>query len=178
MDFQQTDIEGLFLIKPFVFEDERGTFVKTFHEEEFKKQGLEADFKESFYSESVKGVVRGMHFQLPPHDHAKLVFSTSGKVLDVVVDLRRSSKTFGKYQSFELSSENKNMLYIPRGLAHGFCAVSDKATLFYFTTSVHNKEHDAGIRFDSFGFDWPVTQPVLSPRDLNFPELKDFDSPF
>lgn len=119
-----------------------------------------------------------MHFQTPPHDHAKLVFAMAGEVLDVVVDLRKSGNTYGKYEVFRLSADNRNMLYIPKGMAHGFCALTDDATMFYFTGTVHNAEHDAGIRYDSFGFNWPTASPIMSERDKSFPGLQDFDSPF
>lgn len=178
MEFRTTEIEGLFLIKPFVHSDERGTFVKTFREDKFNEHGLDADFKESFYSESVKGVVRGMHFQLPPHEHAKLVFCMSGEILDVVVDLRKNSPTYGKFQAFELTAENKHMLYLPKGMAHGFCSLSESGTLYYLTGSVHNPASDTGIRYDSFGFEWPVANLIVSDRDKSFIPLKEFDSPF
>ena len=178
MKFNHTSIPGLFLIEPFFHRDNRGTFVKTFHEDEFREQGLETDFRESFYSESVKGVIRGMHFQLPPHDHVKLIFCTAGEVIDVIVDLRKSSPMYGKSESFSLSGENRNMLYVPRGCAHGFLVVSDNATVFYNTTTVHSKEHDSGILYNSFGFEWPLKNNILSDRDLSFQSLSDFISPF
>jgi dTDP-4-dehydrorhamnose 3,5-epimerase len=178
MKFHATSLEGLFLIEPFFHTDDRGTFVKTFHADDFAKQGLESEFRENYYSSSKRGTIRGMHFQTPPHDHAKLVFAMAGEVLDVVVDLRKASQTYGKYASFSLSAANRNMLYIPRGMAHGFCAQTDDATMLYFTGTVHNKEHDAGILYNSFGFNWPVHDPTMSDRDKSFPELKDFDSPF
>jgi dTDP-4-dehydrorhamnose 3,5-epimerase len=178
MEFHPTPLDGLFLIKPFFHADARGSFIKTFHAEEFAKHGLENQFRESYYSTSNKGTIRGMHFQTPPHDHAKLVFVTSGEILDVIVDLRKSSKTFGKYASFNLSAENRDMLYIPRGMAHGFYALTDVATVFYFTGTEHNAAHDAGIRYDSFGFNWPVENPIVSDRDKSFPALKNFKSSF
>jgi dTDP-4-dehydrorhamnose 3,5-epimerase len=178
MEFIKQHIQGLYLIKPFQAEDERGSFVKTFHAGEFEKHKLECDFKESFYSESKKGVVRGMHFQTPPHDHAKLVFATHGSVLDVVLDLRKKSPTYKQFRTFQLDTVHKSMLYLPRGLAHGFCSLTDHATLFYFTTSVHHKDDDTGIRYDSFGFDWPIENPVLSERDLSFEDFENFESPF
>jgi dTDP-4-dehydrorhamnose 3,5-epimerase len=179
MEFIPNDIlNGLYLIKPFHYEDERGSFVKTFHKASFAERGLETEFEESFYSESTKGVIRGMHFQLPPCDHAKLVFATSGEVLDVVLDLRKNEGTYGRYQSFQLSAENKHMLYIPSGMAHGFCALTDRATLFYFTGTMHSKTHDCGVRYDSFGFPWPVENPIASERDRKFLPLGEFDSPF
>src|SRR5947208_3114090 len=106
MKFTSTDISGLILIEPFFHEDARGSFVKSFHAGEFEEQGLRGDFRESYYSESVKDVIRGMHFQWPPYDHVKLVFCSAGEVLDVIVDLRKDSETFGKYQSFQLSEKN------------------------------------------------------------------------
>jgi dTDP-4-dehydrorhamnose 3,5-epimerase len=178
LEFIKQHIQGLYLIKPFQAEDNRGNFVKTFHAGEFGRHKLEDDFKESFYSESVKGCIRGMHFQTPPHDHAKLVFATQGSVLDVVLDLRKKSPTYRQFRTFQLDTVQKAMLYLPRGMAHGFCALSDMATLFYFTTSVHNKDHDTGIRYDSFGFNWPVENPILSNRDLAFERFEDFDTPF
>ena len=178
MKFNETSIPGLLLIEPFFHEDKRGTFVKTFHEDEFKAQGLEYNFRESFYSESVKGTIRGMHFQLPPEDHVKLVFCTSGEVLDVIVDLRKSSPMYGKCESFLLSGNNRSMVYIPKGCAHGFCVKAENATVFYFTSTVHSKDCDAGIRYDSFGFQWPMENKILSDRDLSFPSFQDFRSPF
>jgi dTDP-4-dehydrorhamnose 3,5-epimerase len=178
MEFIKQHINGLYLIKPFQIEDPRGNFVKTFHAGDFAKHKLEHEFKESFYSESVRGAIRGMHFQTPPHDHAKLVFAVQGQVLDVVLDLRKKSPTYKQFRTYQLDDITKSMLYLPRGLAHGFCALSEKATLFYLTTSVHNKDHDTGIRYDSFGFNWPVVKPIISGRDLDFIGFESFDTPF
>ena len=178
MIFEKTGISGLFLIRPFSHEDSRGSFVKPFRKKAFEEKGLETDFKELYYSESVRGVIRGMHFQLPPEDHSKLVFCSSGEVLDVVLDLRKHSETYGKYQSFQLSSANRQELYIPKGMAHGFCSISEKATLVYLTSTEHSPEHDTGVRYDSFGFMWPVTDPILSPRDESFQSVENFVSPF
>jgi dTDP-4-dehydrorhamnose 3,5-epimerase len=119
-----------------------------------------------------------MHFQWPPNDHAKLVYCTHGEVLDVIVDLRTNSATYGHHETFSLNDQNRDMLYIPRGMAHGFCAMTDGATLVYLTTSVYNKDNDTGIRFDSFGFNWPVANPIYSERDSNFVTLDDLESPF
>lgn len=178
MIFHETTIPGLIRIEPFFHADARGSFVKTFHEEEFKANGLESDFKESFYSESVKGVIRGMHFQLPPDEHVKLVFCTSGEVNDVILDLRKASPMFGKCQSFNLSGQNRQMLYIPKGCAHGFCTISEQATVFYFTSTIHSKLNDTGVRYDSFGYNWEIINPLLSERDLSFSLVSDFISPF
>ena len=112
-----------------------------------------------------------MHFQLPPYEHAKLVYVTDGEILDVTIDIRKESSTFGRYFSTILSSSNAKSLYMSKGFAHGFLTLSESATVVYQTTTVHSPEHDAGIRFDSFGFDWPVKNPLLSVRDLSFKKL-------
>ena len=164
-------LDGVFEIENKVFEDHRGRFVKTFHDNIFKVYDLECDFVESFYSVSKKGVLRGMHFQLPPYEHAKLVYVTDGEILDVTIDIRKESSTFGRYFSTILSSSNAKSLYMSKGFAHGFLTLSESATVVYQTTTVHSPEHDAGIRFDSFGFDWPVKNPLLSVRDLSFKKL-------
>ena len=178
MEFIEQSISGLYLIKPYHTTDDRGSFVKAFNADAFKEKGLETDIKESYFSDSVKGVVRGMHFQIPPHDHAKIVFCTEGEILDVVLDLRSASPTYKQCVNFNLSSENRQMVYIPRGMAHGFTALSEKATVFYFVTSVYNKTADLGVRWDSFGFNWPVTDPIISERDTCFPTLSEFTTPF
>lgn len=171
-----TPLDGVFEIENRVFEDFRGKFVKTFHEDVFKSHGLECDFRESFYSVSKKDVLRGMHFQLPPHDHAKLVYVTSGEILDVAVDVRKGSSTFGKYYATQLSAENAKSLYMGRGFAHGFLTLSDSASVTYLTTSVHAPEHDAGVLWNSFGFDWNgVVEPIVSERDAQFQVIREFD---
>ncbi|MEQ9886776.1 MULTISPECIES: dTDP-4-dehydrorhamnose 3,5-epimerase [Pectobacterium] len=174
MKINATNLDGIYEIDNKLFKDERGFFVKTFHAPTFIENGLEGDFTESFYSTSHKGVLRGMHFQLPPYDHTKLVYCVSGEILDVVVDIRIGSKTFGEYFSTTLSSEKANALYIGRGYAHGFLALSESATMVYMTSTVHAPDHDSGIRWDSFGFDWngKDVKYIISQRDLNFPLLK------
>lgn len=171
-------LEGAFLVKPPLFTDARGNFVKTFHRGVFQNFGVEPVFAEEFYSTSVKGVVRGMHFQTPPADHAKYVFCLTGAVRDVILDLRRASPTFGQHFSVELSAENRLGFYIPSGFAHGFLSLLDDTLMLYKTTSVHTPSCDAGVRWDSFGCDWGVETPVISGRDASFPALVDFESPF
>jgi len=178
MKLTETDLKGVYVIEPKVFEDDRGVFVKTFHEQTFRESGLAFHFKESFYSTSKKGVIRGMHFQVPPHDHAKLVYVTSGRILDVVLDLRKSSSTYGKHVSVELSDMNRRSIYIPTGFAHGFAVLSDEATVVYMLTTMYSSEHDAGIRWDSFGMDWGTRNPIMSERDRGFPRFEEFSSPF
>nr|WP_240352603.1 dTDP-4-dehydrorhamnose 3,5-epimerase [Pectobacterium versatile] len=166
-----TNLANLYEIENRLFKDERGFFVKTYHAPTFIENSLENNFTESFYSTSHKGVLRGMHFQLPPYDHTKLVYCASGEILDVVVDIRIGSKTFGNYFSTILSAEKANALYIGRGYAHGFLTLSESATMVYMTSTVHAPDYDAGIRWDSFGFDWGIDKPIISTRDLSFNPL-------
>lgn len=178
MRIEQTSIPGCLRLQPAVFEDERGRFVKVFHESLFREHGLAPRFAEEYYSVSQPGVIRGMHFQAPPNDHAKIVFCTAGRVLDAVVDLRRGSPTFRRHLLLELSAETATMLYIPRGLAHGFYVPAETSTLVYMVETVHSPESDSGIAWNRCGIDWPVAAPVLSARDRAFPSLDQFDSPF
>lgn len=171
-------IEGCFEVKPIIREDFRGRFIKTFHKEESATIGLPMFYAEEYYSTSCKGVLRGLHFQLPPADHEKLVYCSYGEVLDVVVDLRKESATYGQYELISLSAEKGNMLYIPKGLAHGFYVLSDLAVMMYKVTSVYHSECDSGILWDSVGIPWPDTNPIISERDRGFQRLADFDSPF
>jgi dTDP-4-dehydrorhamnose 3,5-epimerase len=127
---------------------------------------------------SAKGVLRGLHFQLPPHDHAKLVYCTAGEVMDVAVDLRVDSPTFRQFVCLTLSADQGNMIYLPPGLAHGFYTLSDSATLVYNVTTVYAPSHDAGIRWDSVGIPWPDQDPRVSERDHGFVAMEVFDSPF
>jgi len=173
MIIKPTGLDGAFVIENKQFQDHRGLFVKTFHKEIFTNHGLETDFKESFYSVSKNNVLRGMHFQLPPQDHVKLVYVVNGEILDVAVDIRKNSKTFGQYVSVELSAGNGKSIYLAKGFAHGFITLSGDATVVYMTTTVHSPEHDAGIRWDCFGFDWGTKVPIISDRDSKF---KDLDS--
>lgn len=174
----ETPISGCFEIGCTNFADNRGRFVKTFHSEFFREHGLREDWKEEYYSVSARHVVRGMHFQTPPMEHAKLVYCLSGAVLDVVLDLRKGSTTFGQAHSFELSGDKANSLYLPAGVAHGFLSLSDDSIMQYKVTSVHSPADDHGILWDSIGFDWPVKRPIISARDSNHPPLASFVSPF
>jgi dTDP-4-dehydrorhamnose 3,5-epimerase len=178
MEIVPTELPGLNVIRPNIFQDARGTFVKTFHCDVFRQLGLEFEPREEFFSISASNVVRGMHCQLPPAAHAKLVYCIVGRVLDVVLDLRKDSPTFGRSTARELNASSREMLFIPVGFAHGFLALEDGATMVYQTGSVHSPAHDAGVRWDSIGFDWPVKNPVLSGRDQKLPALRDFASPF
>lgn len=171
-------LDGAFLVRPPLFSDQRGSFVKTFHREVFRGFGVEPVFVEEFYSSSAKNVIRGMHFQVPPADHAKYVCCLAGAVRDVILDLRAGSPTYGRYHAVELSFENRLCFFIPSGFAHGFVALTEGAVMLYKTTSVHTPSCDAGVRWDSFGYDWGVETPIVSTRDSTFPRLDDFQSPF
>lgn len=178
MNATPTPIPGCLVLHPPVFTDARGRFSKPYHRQQFAGLSLETDFAEQFYSLSHRGVLRGLHFQLPPHDHAKLVYCVSGSVLDAVVDLRLGSPTFGQHAVIELSAARGNAVYIPAGLAHGFLVVSESAALVYNVTTPHEPEADAGIHWRSAGIPWPEREPLTSDRDARLPALGDFDSPF
>ena len=178
MIFHNTPIHDVYVIEPSVKKDKRGAFVKNFQRSLFDQRDLEFDFKESYYTTSHKDVIRGMHFQIPPHDHAKLITVISGSIIDVILDIRKSSETYGKNFSLELSADNKKSLYIPRGFAHGFGVLSDVAIGYYQVTSEYNPDHDKGIHFDSVGFSWPISHPILSERDKVLPEFSNFVTPF
>ncbi len=173
------DLPGAFLLEPPIFKDARGSFVKTYHAGKFAEFGVAPHFVEEFFSASARNVVRGMHFQNPPQDQAKLVYCIQGRVLDVLLDLRRGSPAFGQAVSRELSAENRLMFYIPTGIAHGFLSLEDDSVMVYKTTTVHSPAHDAGLRWDSFGFNWPLAgPPLVSERDAKFPAWSEFTTPF
>lgn len=173
-----TDLEGLKIIETNHFVDERGMFHKFFSKEEYKSLGLDCEFAEDYYSINKKNVIRGMHFQIPPADHVKLVYVTSGRIVDVCLDIRKNSKTYGKWFSVELSADVAKCIYIPKGFAHGFVSLEDNTCVHYMQTTCYNKDCDCGISYKSFGFDWGVDNPIVSGRDLVHPDFKDFKSPF
>jgi len=178
MQIHTTGIPGCFEIFPTIAKDDRGSFVKTFHQAVFTEHGLTTQFAEEYYTCSRKRVMRGLHFQRPPMDHIKLVYCVSGRVLDAVVDLRIGSPSYGRPFTFELSADRANMLYLPAGLAHGFYVLSENAVLMYKVTTVYAPQHDSGILWNSVGIPWPDSAPIISPRDLGFTAFKDFTSPF
>jgi len=173
-----TAISGCYEIQPRIFADARGRFVKVFQRNAFFAHGLEVDFAEEYYSVSRQGVIRGMHFQNPPMDHVKIVYCVQGEVFDVVVDLRLGSPSYGKAVTLNLSADKGNYVYIQKGLAHGFCAISESATLVYKVATEYSPEHDSGILWSSIGIAWPSPSPVLSKRDREFIPLSGFKSPF
>jgi dTDP-4-dehydrorhamnose 3,5-epimerase len=174
----QDVLDGVKLVTLKEFRDGRGRFVKSFHDTLLREAGIAFELKEEFYSTSHKNVLRGMHFQAPPHDHTKLVMCLSGEVIDVVLDLRKSSAFFGKSAGFRLSSTKAQFLYIPKGFAHGFLSLADHSMLIYKTDAVYTPEFDRGILWNTFGFSWQIEYPILSTRDNNFPSFSNFLSPF
>jgi dTDP-4-dehydrorhamnose 3,5-epimerase len=178
MQFNSTKIPGCYEIFPRTLPDERGKFVKTFSRQLFADLALATDFVEGYYSLSYREVLRGLHFQTPPQDLAKLVYCPAGEVFDAVVDLRVGSPTYGDYLTFTLSDRAANMIYLPPGLAHGFWTMSDQALVMYQVTSPYSPEHDSGILWNSAGIPWPGESPVISSRDRGFVPLAEFASPF
>lgn len=181
MGIIKTAIKDLLLIKPKVFQDNRGFFLEFYSERTFKDSGIEIKFVQDNHSFSVKkGVIRGLHFQLPPNAQTKLVRVTRGAAYDVAVDLRKNSPTYGKWQGFELTAENFNMLYVPQGFAHGFCTLEENTEVMYKNDNFYAPESEAGLRWNdpTLNIDWPVKDPMLSEKDANAPFFRDFKSPF
>src|SRR3990167_8516325 len=162
MNVLSTKFSGVYVIEPKDFQDERGVFVKIFHQDIFLQNKLDHRFVESYYSVSKKNVIRGMHFQTPPADHTKLVYVTHGRILDVILDIRAGSTTYGQSISVELSSENHKIMYISSGFAHGFASLVDDSAVTYLQTTMHSPEYDHGIHVQSFGMDWGVAHPIMS----------------
>ncbi len=179
-EIEELNLKGLYLIKTKSFEDERGYFIESYKESEFFEKGIKVRFKQDNISFSRRNVLRGLHFQKKPKAQAKLVRCVKGKIIDVAVDLRKNSETFKKWVSVILSDENKNMLFIPEGFAHGFYVLSDFAVVLYKVSEEYSKEHDAGIRWDDpdININWPVKDPILSEKDKNLPFLKEIEIEF
>lgn len=175
MKIEKTELEGVIIINNFNAEDERGIFFKTFNKDDFLHEGFEFEIRESYLSKSKKNVIRGMHFQLPPDDHVKLVYVAKGSIIDVVVDLRRKSTTYMKYISVQLSEENRKSILIPKGFAHGFKSLEDDTITVYSVGTEYNSVSDSGIAYNSFGFDWKLESPIISERDMNLLSLEDYN---
>ena len=175
---RETTIPSCFHITPLAVKDKRGFFVKIFQQEYFSRKGLETSFQEEYYTISKKRVLRGLHFQIPPYDHTKIVHCLSGKVIDVVVDLRIGSPTYGKYAMFTLNAKKGDMIYVPKGLAHGFYVLSKQAIMLYKVTTAYSPEHDKGILWDSVNIPWPDSHPIISSRDSKLVPFSEFKSHF
>ncbi len=180
MEIIKTDIQDLLIVKPRVFEDERGYFFESYNRDVFAANGIENKFLQDNESKSKKGVLRGLHFQKPPFAQGKLVRVMKGSVLDVAVDIRKDSPTYGKWASIVLTDKNKFMYWVPPGFAHGFVTLEDDTVFFYKCTNVYNRESEGSIRWNDpdLNIDWGIEKPVLSDKDQVSPLFKDFVSPF
>lgn len=178
MNWHAIPLTGCWMIQNLVQRDSRGLFVKVYQKEPFEERGLNFPLVEEYYSLSRQNVIRGMHFQTPPFAYQKLVYCSLGAIMDVMLDLRQGSSTYGRVFSVELSAENARAIYLPEGIAHGFLVTSKEAVVNYQVSSPYSAHHDHGVRWDSFGFDWNCEKPILSERDLKFPSFHDFKSPF
>ena len=182
MDVVRTDIEGLVIIQPRLFDDQRGYFFESFSEREFAHKVAPVSFVQDNESKSSYGVLRGLHFQKPPYEQAKLVRVVKGRVLDVAVDLRKGSPTYGRYEAVELSEDNHRQLFIPRGFAHGFCVLSDEAVFQYKCDNYYAPQSEGAVRWDDpdLDIDWkiPLEDVILSDKDRNHPCFKDLDDVF
>lgn len=182
MPFVKTDIEDLLIFEPQVWEDERGYFYESFNENTFKAAGIDSQFVQDNQAKSTYGVLRGLHYQTGAHAQAKLVRAISGKVLDVVVDLRPDSKTYGRSFSIILSAENKKQLFVPRGFAHGYAVLSESAEFFYKCDNFYNKEAEGGLIYNDaqLGIDWQLASEdiILSEKDKVQPAFGDHKPAF
>lgn len=182
MEVTKTNIEGVVIIEPRIFADERGYFFEAFSEREFAEKVCDCRFVQDNEAKSSYGVVRGLHFQLPPHAQSKLVRVVKGRILDVVVDIRRTSPTFGKHIAVELSDENHRQLFIPHGFAHGYAVLSEEAIVEYKCDDFYHPECEGGIAWDdtTLGIDWQLSTDkiVLSERDKNHPTLAECNTLF
>jgi dTDP-4-dehydrorhamnose 3,5-epimerase len=180
MEIIETKIKDLLIINPKVFSDARGYFFESYNETVFKQNGIEANFVQDNQSLSNTGVLRGLHFQAPPFDQGKLVRVINGAVLDVAVDIRKNSPTYGEYVAMELTEENKTMFYIPPGFAHGFLTLRDNTIFSYKCTNVYNKASEGCVLWNDkdININWNISNPILSEKDLVGTPLKEFTSPF
>ena len=180
MEIKTTPIEGLLIIEPQVFTDPRGYFYESYNKEKFVAAGINIEFVQDNQSLSQKGIVRGLHFQAPPFDQGKLVRVIQGAVLDVAVDIRKNSPTYGQNFSIELSAQNRTMFYIPPGFAHGFETLEDNTIFLYKCTDVYNKQSEGGLLWNDadLGIKWQTSDPLISEKDKILPLLKDLISPF
>lgn len=180
MQIIETEIPDLLIIKPQVFEDDRGYFFESYNLEKFVNAGIDVNFVQDNESKSMKNVLRGLHFQAPPFAQGKLVRVMRGAVLDVAVDLRKESPTYGKWASIVLTESNKFMYWIPAGMAHGFLTLEDNTVFFYKCTNVYNKPSEGSIRWNdpSLGIKWGIENPILSAKDQTAPLFELFTTPF
>lgn len=176
-EFRRLEIKGVFIAVPVVFKDNRGFFLESYKASDFKKAGYELNFVQDNHSRSTKGVLRGLHFQLAPMAHGKLVRCIKGRIFDVAVDIRRDSPTYKKWVGAELNGDDQHALYVPAGFAHGFVTLSDEADVFYKITAEYSQPHELGIRWNDpdIGIKWPISNPVVSDKDAAQPLLKEVE---
>jgi len=177
MNIESTPLQPVKLIKPTPFKDTRGEFVEVYREHLFREAGIEIEFVQDNISSSKKNAVRGLHYQLPPASQVKLVMVPHGEILDVAVDMRVHSPSFGEYFSTILSSENRQMLFVPTGFAHGFAVLSEEATVYYKCNDYYNKELERGVKWNDpkLGIQWGIENPVLSKKDQQLPMLDEIE---
>ncbi len=175
MKIEETSLQGVLIIEPDIFQDSRGFFMETYQKDRYEKIGIEAVFVQSNLSNSSRGTLRGLHYQLYPGEQSKLVQVIKGEVFDVAVDIRKGSPTFGNWVSVLLSEENKRQIFIPRGFAHGFCVKSETAIFQYKCDNYYAPEHERGILWSDIdlNIDWPIQDPMLSDKDSEYLCLKD-----
>ena len=180
MQVTQSKLSGLIVIDPEVFGDDRGYFFESFNEETYKSAGLVERFVQDNESRSVKGVLRGLHFQEPPYAQGKLVRVARGAVMDVSVDIRKDSPTYGQWVAYELSEHNKRQVWIPPGFAHGFVTLEDDTIFIYKCSSIYKRESESSIRWNDpdLNIDWGISDPIVSEKDKVAPLFKDLKSPF
>lgn len=173
-------IPDLILIRSQVFEDRRGFLMESYKKSDFEANGIDVVFHQDIHSHSVRGALRGLHYQMNPTAQGKLAKVVKGEVFDVAVDIRQNSSTYGQWEGLTLSEENHHMLYIPPGFAHGFCVMSQEAEFIYKVTAEFDPETNRGVIWDDpdIGIDWPISDPILSDQDAVLPQLKDVDNNF
>jgi len=178
--FNPTDISGVIVIDPPVFPDDRGFFMESYKRSEFAAGGINETFVQCNQSKSARGILRGLHYQKNPKAQAKLVRALSGEIYDVAVDLRKGSPTYGKWTALTLSAENRKMLFVPVGFGHGFCVTSADAEILYMTTEEYAPDLEAGVLWNDpdLAIEWPVANPVLSPRDRTWAWLRNAGNTF
>ena len=178
MEFKRSILEGVIEIIPNVFGDERGYFLESYNKDLFSKNGIDISFVQDNQSLSSKNVVRGLHFQAPPFAQDKIVRVIKGSVVDVVVDIRKNSPTYGQFETYTLTEEKKNMLLVPKGFAHGFVTLEDNTIFVYKCSNVYNKESEGGILWNSLDINWQVENPIVSDKDKILPKFSEFITSF
>lgn len=178
--FKRLDISDVILVETQSFSDDRGFFMEGFKQSSFAENGIDTQFVQDNYSHSIKGVIRGLHYQKNPKAQAKLMMALKGEIFDVAVDIRKGSPTYGRWVSAILSDKNHNLLYAPEGFAHGFCVLSDEVDVLYKVSSEYSPEHERGILWNDsdIGIKWPTNNPIVIKKDQSLPTLKNTDNNF